>query len=227
MENKIERENIFLRMHPLHRIGISSLLATIVFFLVRAHISEPLVLVIISWVAFSSCFVVMSWIVLFKRPVSQIRKKAISDDGSVTLVFIMVLLSSFASMFAVLLLMIFMHHQRGEHWLFVAVSIGGMLLSWVMVHTVFTFHYAHKYYDNDDKEMSKAAEGLEFPGSEKPDYLDFAYFSFVIGCTFQVSDTQITSRKIRRIVLFHSLLSFALNTFVVALTINFIASLMN
>lgn len=62
--------------------------------------------------------------------------------------------------------------------------------------------------------------GLAFPGNQEPDYLDFAYFSIVIGCTFQVSDVEITSKKIRHLVLLHGLLAFMLNTFVVALSIN-------
>jgi uncharacterized membrane protein len=66
---------------------------------------------------------------------------------------------------------------------------------------------------------------LIFPGKMKPDYLDFAYFSFVLGMTFQVSDVEIASQRIRRIALVHGLLSFTLNTFVVALTINLIAGL--
>jgi uncharacterized membrane protein len=81
------------------------------------------------------------------------------------------------------------------------------------------------YYDDAPDDQSKSAEGLEFPEEDCPDYLDFAYFSFVIGMTFQVSDVQITSRIIRKQVLLHGLLSFALNTFVVALTINLIAGL--
>jgi uncharacterized membrane protein len=100
-----------------------------------------------------------------------------------------------------------------------------MLLSWIMVHTVFTFHYAHMYYDVPDEGSSKISGGLDFPGEKEPDYIDFAYFSFVIGCTFQVSDVEISSRKIRRMALLHGLLSFGLNTFVVALTINLIAGL--
>lgn len=73
--------------------------------------------------------------------------------------------------------------------------------------------------------QKKNAEGLNFPQEKQPDYIDFAYFSFVIGMTFQVSDVQINSRIIRRTALAHGLLSFALNTFVVALTINLIAGL--
>ncbi len=224
---KKEHDNIFLRMHPVHRVGISLLLAVITYLLLQHQNMSTLFLIMTSWAVFSLCYVVTSWIVLFTRSIPEIRKKALSDDGSVTFVFIMTLVSSFASMFAVLLLMISKHQQADMQWLYVPVSIGGMLLSWTMVHTVFTFHYAHKFYDNDKKDAAKAAQGLDFPGDEKPDYIDFAYFSFVIGCTFQVSDVAITSKKIRRIVLLHGLLSFALNTFVVALTINFIASLMN
>ena len=67
--------------------------------------------------------------------------------------------------------------------------------------------------------------GLNFPEDNNPDYLDFAYFSFVMGCTFQVSDVEITSKRIRRIAMVHGILSFILNTFVIALTINLIAGL--
>ena len=113
-----------------------------------------------------------------------------------------------------------------SHGMFIFVSITGILLAWFMVHTLYTFHYAHMYYDNNPDDNSKDAEGLEFPGDEGPDYIDFAYFAFTIGCTFQVSDVEISSKTIRRSVLWHGLLSFALNTFVVALTINMIAGLM-
>jgi uncharacterized membrane protein len=100
-----------------------------------------------------------------------------------------------------------------------------MLLSWVMVHTSFCFHYAHLYYGDADDDPKVHAEGLIFPHEKRPDYLDFAYFSFVVGMTFQVSDVEITSRSIRRFVLLHSLLSFGLSMFVVALTVNLIAGL--
>ena len=142
-------------------------------------------------------------------------------------VFLLIVVSSFASMFTVLFLMISQKsNASSKDNLYLPVAIAAMLLSWLMVHSIYAFHYAHMYYDDDEKEPGKDAYGLEFPGKNpKPDYLDFAYFSFVIGCTFQVSDVEISSPKIRRVVLFHGLLSFALNTFVVALTINLIAGL--
>jgi uncharacterized membrane protein len=113
-----------------------------------------------------------------------------------------------------------------EEKVYLPIIIGGILLSWTLVHTTFCFHYAHLYY-NKEKGTDNNAEGLEFPNEKQPDYIDFAYFSFIIGMTFQVSDVEISSRKIRRLALAHSLLSFVLNTFVVALTINLIAGLRN
>jgi len=68
--------------------------------------------------------------------------------------------------------------------------------------------------------------GLEFPNQKAPDFLDFAYFSFVIGMTCQVSDVQVSSQGIRRLALVHGLLSFLFNTVILALSINLASSLL-
>ena len=107
----------------------------------------------------------------------------------------------------------------------VSLTFLALGFSWLLIHTRFAFHYAHRYYNICKQQDTQIDGGLDFPGEREPDYLDFAYFSFVIGTTFQVSDVEITSRTLRRTVLVHGLLSFALNTFVVALTINIIAGL--
>ena len=83
--------------------------------------------------------------------------------------------------------------------------------------------YAHIYYGDDDENPETHAEGLKFPEDDKPDYLDFAYFSFVLGMTFQVSDVEVTSKSLRRLATWHGLLSFGFNTIMIALTINVIA----
>ena len=98
-------------------------------------------------------------------------------------------------------------------------------LAWTMVHTTFTFHYARVYYSDSHHNSAEHKGGLCFPDEDCPDYLDFAYYAFVIGMTFQVSDVETRTRTFRRLTLLHSILSFGLNTFVVALTINLIASL--
>lgn len=66
-----------------------------------------------------------------------------------------------------------------------------------------------------------------FPGTERPDDLDFAYYAFTIGMCFQVSDVQISSREIRRATLIHALISFVFNTTILALTVNIGTQLLN
>ena len=111
-----------------------------------------------------------------------------------------------------------------EHALLVGLTVAS---SWCLTHTIFTIRYAHLYYAQDDPDAPDDApgEGLDFPDEKNPDFLDFAYFSFVIGMTFQVSDVQITARPIRRIALLHGLVSFLFNTVVLALSINLASSL--
>ena len=200
---------------------VSIIIAAIVFFVIPSDSLSLLMNIMIIWISFALSYTGISWIILLQRNIDQIKKTAVEDDGNDLFVFIMILIAIFGSMFTVLLLMV--SNNNDNKVLFVVLSVSGMLISWIMIHTLFTFHYAHIYYN----EHKKASLGLDFPGDEKPDYIDFAYFSFVIGCTFQVSDVEITSKHLRRVVLLHGLLSFALNTFVVALTINLIAGARN
>lgn len=222
--NTFNIRKFFLKLHPLHRIAISLLISALIYFVKPENIS-PLIGGMLIWDVFALCYLILSWIVIIKRPISEIRKLAKKDDGSAIFVFALILISSFAGMVTVLLLMLSQNNASSQNDYYLPVAIAGMMLSWLMVHSIYTFHYAHMYYDDNETEPDKDAYGLEFPGSEKPNYIDFAYFAFVIGCTFQVSDVEISSPKIRRVVLFHGLLSFALNTFVIALTINLVAGL--
>ncbi len=147
------------------------------------------------------------------------------DDGSGVFVIVFTIIASFAAMVTVLMLVIASKTEDKNEILRVIICFSSVMLSWFLVHTIFTFHYAHLFYDVQKGDTTKQKMGLEFPSDEEPDYLDFAYFSFVVGMTFQVSDVQITNKTMRRLVLLHGLIAFVLNTFVVALTINFIAGL--
>src|SRR3954447_12057003 len=96
--------NIFLKMHPLHRILLSIVVAAAVLLVVPQH-KIVLIDVMIAWMAFGFTYLLLNWIVLFTRPIPQIRKYAQQDDGSKTFVFIMILLFCFSSLIIVLLLM--------------------------------------------------------------------------------------------------------------------------
>jgi uncharacterized membrane protein len=98
-------------------------------------------------------------------------------------------------------------------------AVCTILLSWAFIHTIFALHYAHEFYDET------AGRGMSFPGDDPhPDYLDFVYFSFVIGMTSQVSDVAITSKLIRRTATVHGIVSFMFNAALLALTVNIAAS---
>lgn len=218
--------HIFFRLHPLQRIFVSLVLTFVAWLLIRNSGLKTLVQLLSLWDVFAFGYIGTTWVVFFSQTNEHIQRRARVQDGSRVFVFLLILLASFASMFTVLQLQISKDTEQGEPGVFLLVTIAGMLLSWIMVHTTFAAHYAYLYYyDSTHDADNRPQEGLEFPGKELPDYLDFAYFSFVIGMTFQVSDVEISARAIRRVALAHGLLSFGLNTFVVALTVNLIAGL--
>lgn len=110
--------------------------------------------------------------------------------------------------------------DRGLH---VALIAATLVLSWLLTHVMFAMRYAHEYYEHAAGLPSSIHGGLAFPGDSPPDYWDFVYFSFVLGMTFQVSDVDITSRKMRRLATVHGVLGFLFNTVIVALTVNIAA----
>jgi uncharacterized membrane protein len=113
----------------------------------------------------------------------------------------------------------------GTRGLEVALVAGTLFLSWLVTHVTFALRYAHEFYARDLGGPGVDG-GLDFPDEKEPDYLDFMYFSLVLGMTFQVSDVQITSRKLRRVATLHGLVSFLFNTVIVAFTVNIAAGLM-
>ncbi len=95
-------------------------------------------------------------------------------------------------------------------------AVVTIVLSWAVVHTAYVLRYAHLYY-------RPPVGGIDFNGDDEPDYLDFAYLSFTLGMTYQVSDTDIVDHTIRRTVLAHTLLSYLFGTVIIAAAINIVA----
>jgi uncharacterized membrane protein len=106
-------------------------------------------------------------------------------------------------------------------WVWLAIGpmkIVGVVLSWFTIHTLFTVRYARLYYTGD-------GGGVNFHQDAQPDYLDFAYLAFTIGMTFQVSDTDLQSLRMRHTALRHALLSYLFGAVILATTINLVAGL--
>ena len=109
--------------------------------------------------------------------------------------------------------------------LYIVAGVATIILSWFFVHTLFAIHYAHEFYDEDPAHRGKALGGLKFPGERLPDYWDFVYFAAVVAMTCQVSDVTIDRRDMRHLVTAHGIISFFLNTVIVALAVGIAASL--
>ncbi len=219
---KQTKPDLFFRignLHALTKLIASLAIAIAVFFIVRNAPDWPTHFMI-GWNSFTGIMIILSWITFFTLRPQEIRAIGQEQDQSRIIIFSIVVFSTIASLTTVFLLL-----TKNPTDFQLLVGISGMLLSWVLIHTIFALRYAHLYYGNDKDNKQLHAEGLEFPKDKKPDYLDFAYFSFVLGMTFQVSDVQVTSKRLRRLALMHGMISFLFNTFIVALTINVIAGL--
>ena len=111
-------------------------------------------------------------------------------------------------------------------------SLLAIVLSWVLLHAFYGFHYAHLSYDLTDPGSGKdgvgpqksSRKGLSFPGDELPDHWDFLYYSFTIAMCYQTSDVTIVSQSMRRVTLFHALLSFLYVTAILGLVINILSN---
>jgi uncharacterized membrane protein len=224
---KEPQKYLILRLDAHYRLYVSLLIGAVAFLLAR-HIRSVPAVTLVVWIAVALSIIILDWITIIWAHPREIRKIASLEDSSRYLVFLFVMTASLVSLVAMYLLLKSTKGQSDETvGAYIFLAMGAVVVSWWMVHTVYTMRYAHLFYDTKTGKDSTHG-GLEFPQDIKdPDYLDFVYFSFVIGMTFQVSDVQITSRRLRRIVWAHGLISFAFNTAIVALSINVISGLVS
>jgi uncharacterized membrane protein len=219
----------FIQNFDAHHRGLIALGAGVCVFLATLTLHRLPFQLILSWNAFAITAIVLTWVrIVFADAKCAVLTAKLQDTGR-TVIFSLVLVGACASLFAVAFLLGTAKGtggaRLGEH---VGLAALTVVCSWFLIHTVFTMHYAHAYYRSEDPdERGKHGAGVNFPGDEEdePDFLDFAYFSFVIGMTFQVSDVAITSKVIRRLSLVHAMLSFLFNTVILALAINLASSL--
>jgi uncharacterized membrane protein len=196
------------------RLQLSLVLGVIT--LLSLRLALPVRIAIIgAWDVAALVLLLSSWWIIARANADETKKRAGAEDPGRRVLSLVSLGSSMISFFAAALLI----HHTDEYdvlrELAVGICLAAPLLAWLLTHSVYTLHYAHLYYQASDN-----GSGLSFPGDEAPDDLDFAYFAFTVGMCFQTSDIEITSKRLRRIVLFHALLSFVFNTAVIALALN-------
>jgi uncharacterized membrane protein len=219
--------DLICRQDSRQRLVLGLVAGGAVFFASRGHVRSASA-AIAGWNAFAVVVLALDWLTILTTPLRKIRELAQQQDLSRFLIFLFVVVTACAALFAVGFLVNVKKSPAGAYFVIhLLLTLSTVIFSWMLVHTVFGLRYAHTFYgDSDQPGVHQHAGGLIFPGDRPPDYFDFAYFSFVVGMTCQVSDVQITSRRMRRLTLVHSILSFGFNSIILALLINIVSGLL-
>ncbi|MDN5963185.1 MAG: DUF1345 domain-containing protein [Actinomyces sp.] len=170
-----------------------------------------------GWVVAAGGFSTTTWALVFGLDASSTRLHARANDPGRGIDDTLLVLACVASVAGLILLLIRVAGDQAT--LGAVLAVMGILASWSAIHTLFTLRYAHAYYAQD-------ARGIDFNGDTAPDYRDFAYIAFTLGMTFQVSDTNLSTKELRRMALNQGLISYLLGTVVVASTINLLSQLL-
>lgn len=171
---------------------------------------EPRLAAPIGWDAAALSYVAHVWFKLAPATAEEIMKwSAEEDEGrwAITLVLTAAVAASVVAIFDMA--------SRGS----TALAALTILCSWALLHTVFAAHYARRCFAD-----ALESPGLDFPG-EHPRFVDFAYYAFTIGMTFQTSDVETRSSAMRRLTLVHALLSFVFNTVIIAISVGLASGL--
>jgi uncharacterized membrane protein len=177
---------------------------------------------ILAWDLTALLYVTSIMVMIWRSSVEDCHDHAaLNDEGDWTILLLVVAAASASFVCIAVELPVL---RSPNHSLVLGIFITGLTvaLSWTFTHTVFTLHYANVYYRPDED----GPGGLDFPGTREPDYRDFLYYSFVIGCAAQTGDVATRSRAMRHLTMIHGIVAFAFNTAILALTINVGASLL-
>lgn len=173
-----------------------------------------------GWIALATTFSVWTWTVVGRLDADGTRRHATEEDPTHAVSRLVLVLASLASLVGVgVLLSAGGAGARGAFPWEALVGVASVAASWVLVHLLYLLHYARLYY------ADAPGASVDFNGEGDPDYHDFAYLAFTLGMTYQVSDTALAGRQVRRAALGHALLSYLLGAVVLAVVINLVAQL--
>ncbi|PYI40384.1 DUF1345 domain-containing protein [Arthrobacter psychrolactophilus] len=173
----------------------------------------------IAWTVAALVYNAWVWLKIAPMDARQTAAHALEEDPGQRLSDLLILLAALGSLAAVVLVMVGSKDVTGTGRLLLALlAMTCTAMSWLMVHTLFTLRYTEIYYSDEPG-------GIGFNQDEPPQYTDIAYMAFSVGMTYQVSDTNITTRAMRSAVFRHSLLAFVFGTGILATTINLVVSL--
>jgi len=172
---------------------------------------------LITWDVAAGLYMFMTWRRVLKFDAGLVKKHALREDPSHVAADLVLVAASIASLVAVGFLLGTGSGSGPEHTAGLVLSVLSVVVSWLMVHTVYALRYAEMYYRTPEG-------GIDFGGTP-PVYADFAYLAFTIGMTYQVSDTSFKARDFRSVALKQAFTSYLFGTIIIATTINLIAGL--
>ena len=173
---------------------------------------------LLSWNVATWMYLLVTLRMMLKTSTQNILQRARDLDESKWVIMCAVLVAVLVCLVGIVVQLSQTHSQ--VLWLEVediVLTIATIFSTWLLMHTMFAIHYAHDYYLAKSRDEEP---GLDFPKTEQPDYFDFIYFSYIVGTSAQTADTAVTSRLMRRLNIFHCVLSFAFNTVILAIAIN-------
>ncbi|HET7320593.1 MAG TPA: DUF1345 domain-containing protein [Candidatus Saccharimonadales bacterium] len=174
---------------------------------------------LIGWDAAAITYILWVWLTVWPMDEKQTADHALVEDPTRTTSEFTLLGASVASLGALAVVLVKASSAAGStKALLAGLGIASVILSWIVVHTIYVLRYAVLYY-------GEPRGGVDFGGEKQPAYADFAYLAFTIGMTFQVSDTGFNNRAFRKLALRHAMLAYVFGTLIVATTINLIAGL--
>lgn len=177
----------------------------------------------LGWIAAASAYLSSTWLLIGRMNAEatarHVRQRR--EDGNATSSHTIVLIASVASLGGVGYLLS-AGSGPDDHLTAAAIGSLSVVASWLAIHTTYALRYAVLYYVGEELELTP----IDFhQRAYRPCYADFGYLAFTVGMTYQVSDTDLTARRVRGTVLTHALISFLLGAVILAVTINLVASL--
>ncbi|MDR1852602.1 MAG: DUF1345 domain-containing protein [Propionibacteriaceae bacterium] len=188
-------------------IGVA--IGAAIFFLWR-----PAYAVLLGWTVVSLIYTITTWLSLSPMDADNTRTHATAEAPAAPVVHALLLVASLASLFGIGFL-IAQPSDRPTESAFIAIC--PVIASWAVIHTLYALGYARVYYSD--------GQGFNFHSEEPPRYSDFAYVAFTVGMSYAVSDTEVTTSRMRRIMISQALLAFLFGTVFLATLVNILASL--
>jgi len=174
-----------------------------------------------GWIAAAIMFLVIVWSVIATASGERTRQFATVEDDSRAVASLIVIGACTVSLAGAGFALHKASQVAGaEAVLLTVASVTVVVVSWLVVNTEFTLRYAHRFF-------SLPVGGIDFPGTDVPDYRDFAYLAFTVGMTYQVSDTALLAPRFRRLLLAHAAAAYVFGVVIVAAVINIVAGLVS